>query len=327
MTSDFTLRAPRRVATLALTSAVLLGLGTACGKKPEPAPPPTPQQQLAGTFTFEPRLGTAFRHTLKRVDSFEIVGTPLKETEESELVVSMTITPENNLYRYTLRPLSLGIQVNGAPVFDTPGGRVDLSASKAEVALTINGEAVVTSIQGAESLTKALSDLAVPERRPAVAQMFAPEAIQQLIVERVVERTADLIGNHSNLGNSWGAAPRSPAGYDPVAKQLEVVREADCAAPRCVVVSRTYQIDQNLIWQGAEARVKQFVTSQGGDPAAVRLVKADLKLEDELVVDPRTLEFHGARFQQSATITAQGPQGNLTIQKSSVRTSTYDYGP
>jgi len=306
---------------LALTGSV------ACGSKPAPAPPPSPIQQLAGTFTFEPRLGTAFRHTLKKVDTFEIVGTPVRETEETELTLSMTITPEDNQYRYTLRPLSLRIVLNGAAVFDSPGGQADLSTSGAEVALLINGQAVVTSISGAETLTKALVALTPPDRREAVAQIYAPRAIEQLLVVRVVERTADLIGNHSNVGNSWGARQGAESGYDPVAKQLEVVGEADCAAPRCAVVSRKFNVDQNLIWQAAEGRVKQYVSSQGGDPNSVKVVKTDLKLEDELVVDPRTLEFYGARFEQTATITAQGAQGNLTIKKSSVRTSSYDYAP
>jgi hypothetical protein len=315
---------PRR--SLALALSILAITGTlACGSKPAPAPPPSPIQQLAGTFTFEPRLGTAFRHTLKKVDTFEIVGTPLRETEESELTLSVTITPEDNQYRYTLRPLNLRIVLNGAPVFDTPGGQADLSTSGAEIALLINGQAVVTSIRGAETLTKALVALAPPERREQVAQMYQPRAIEQLLVVRVVERTADLIGNHSNVGNSWGARQAAESGYDPVAKQLEVVGEADCAAPRCAVVSRKFNVDQRLIWQAAEGRVKQYVSSQGGDPNSVKVVKTDLLLEDELVVDPRTLEFHGARFEQKATITAQGPQGNMTVERSSVRTSTYDY--
>lgn len=310
---------------LLLSSALVLTATSACGPKAEPAAPPSPQQQLAGIFTFEPRLGTAFRHTLRRSDTFEIVGSPERQSEESELVISVTITPEENLYRYTLRPTSLSLEINGAAVFDTPGGHVDLSKSGAEVVLLINGEAVVTSIRGAETLTKAMVDLAPAERQGAVGQMFAPQLIEQLIIERVVERTADLVGNHSNLGNTWGAAPRAQKGYEPVAKQLEVVRDADCAAPRCVAVSRKFQIDQNLIWQAAEARVKNFVTSQGGDPASVRLVDTEVKFEDELVVDPRTLEFYGARFEQTATITAQGPKGNLTVRRSSIRTSVYDY--
>jgi hypothetical protein len=320
------LSAPVGLSTLLLASVVALA-SSACGPKAEPAAPPTPQQQLAGIFTFEPRLGTAFHHTLKRVDQFEIVGSPERETEESELVLGVTITPEDNLYRYTLRPASLSIVVNGAPVFDAPGGRVDLSKSGAEVVLLINGQAVVTAIRGADTLTKAVVELAPAERREVVSQMYAPRVIEQLIIERVVERTADLIGNHSNLGNSWGAAPRPQGGYEPVAKQLEVAREADCSAPRCVVVTRKFQIDQNLIWQAAEAKVKNFVASQGGDPASLKVVSTDVKFEDELVVDPRTLEFHGARFEQSATVTAQGPKGNVTAKRSSVRTSAYDYAP
>src|SRR5688572_30936129 len=90
-----------------LVTALAFALGAvACGPKAEPAPPPSPAAQLAGTFTFEPRLGTAFHQTLRRVDEFEIVGSPVREAEESELVLSMTITPEDNLYRYTLRPVS-----------------------------------------------------------------------------------------------------------------------------------------------------------------------------------------------------------------------------
>lgn len=320
------LRMSTSAARFAPVLPFLMALGVAaCGPKAAPSAPPDGVAQLAGTFTFEPRLGTAFRHTLRRVDDFEIVGSAVRETEESELVLDVTITPERNLYRYSLRPVSYSVALNGAPVFDGTGGRADLSASGAEVVLLINGEAVVTEIRGAETVTKAMSDLAPLDRREIVARMFAPRAIEQVLVERVVERTADLLGNHSNIGNSWGTPPRPRSGPDPLAKQVEVVRTEDCGAPRCVVVRRHFDVDETLVWQAAEARVKDFVKSQGGDPATVRLLDAQVKLEDELVVDPRTLEFHGARFEQSATITAQGPQGNITVRRGSVRTSKYDY--
>jgi hypothetical protein len=312
--------------SVSLSAAALLGLIALLGCT-EPPPParPDPAATLAGKFTFEPRLGTAFRHTARRVDQFEVVGAPLREVEESELVWDTTITSEDNKYRYTFRAVRTCLKINGAAVYDSKDGCADLSASGAEVVLLMNGDATITEMRGAATLSAALLEVTPAAHKATAARQFAPEVLERLIVQRVVERSADLLGNFSNVGASWGAVLRTESGQEPVAKELRVTDVRDCAAVRCVVVERQLLLDRQLAWEAARARVEAFVAREGGDPSQVSLIDVDLVLEDELVVDPRTLEFHGARFEQSATVTVQSPKGRLTVRSSSVRTSTYDY--
>jgi hypothetical protein len=106
---------------------------------------------------------------------------------------------------------------------------------------------------------------------------------------------------------------------------LRVTAEEACGAFSCVRVARETRIAPEIVWEAAKADVTNYVTSQGGDPAAVNLEKADVELVDEMLVEPSTLQFHGASFSQAATITVATPKGQLTVKSSLRRASTYTF--
>jgi hypothetical protein len=63
----------------------------------------------------------------------------------------------------------------------------------------------------------------------------------------------------------------------------------------------------------------------GGDPSAIKVIDANVKLEDSLTINPATMDYYGARFDQEATIRVAGPKGELPVAFKLQRESTYKY--
>jgi hypothetical protein len=45
----------------------------------------------------------------------------------------------------------------------------------------------------------------------------------------------------------------------------------------------------------------------------VKLAGAEVKVEDSLLIDPATMDYYGARFDEAATVRVAGPNGELPV--------------
>ena len=88
---------------------------------------------------------------------------------------------------------------------------------------------------------------------------------------------------------------------------------------------REYDVDRKGLFDEVSEDVASYVKSQGGDPNKVKVVGTDVKLEDSLLIDPATMDYHAARFDQRATIRVAGPHGELPISLQLLRETDYKY--
>jgi len=274
----------------------------------------------AGTFTFAPRIGSKFRHVMTRAQELAIVGTPLRQVEEWKLTWDVELSAEQDavLMRATL--VTLGLSVNGATVL--AGDEVTSKQAFVEILMDSTGH--VIDVRRTQTLTDAIVSVARPEAAEVVRGIFHPEALRYHFAVLAAERTADLVGHPAAVGSSWeiDAAADAPGA---ATRTLRVTAEEKCATFTCVKVARETRIAPEIVWESAKAQVADYVSSQGGDPAAVKLEKADVELVDEMLVEPATLQFHSASFDQAATITVGAPSGQLTVKSSLKRTSSYEF--
>ena len=108
-------------------------------------------------------------------------------------------------------------------------------------------------------------------------------------------------------------------------EEIRVVAEEACGAETCLRVVRQYDADQQAIRDSVAAQVKADVQAKGGDPNLVDVTGMDIKHEDTLLIDPATMEYHGANFVQNATVQVTGPEGQLQVAFKLERQSTYAY--
>jgi hypothetical protein len=307
----------RPVKTALVLLASLLVLTPACGPKGDAK---SAEAAEAGTFRFAPRIGSKFRHVMSRTQELSIVGTPLRQVEEWKLTWDMELSAEQDAVLLRATMVTLELAVNGAPVLR--GDEVTSKQAFVEVLLDSTGG--VIDVRRTQTLTDAIVNVARPEAAEAVRAAFHPEALRYHFAVLVAERTLDLSGRPSAVGSSWqvDAAPDAPGA---ATRTLRVTAEEACGAFTCVRVARETRIAPEIVWDAAKADVAAYVTSQGGDATAVNLEKADVELVDEMLVEPATLQFHGASFSQSATIMVQSPKGQLTVKSSLKRASTYTF--
>lgn len=274
----------------------------------------------AGTFTYAPRIGSKFRHVMSRAEELTIVGTPLRQIEEWKLTWDVELSAEQDAVLMRGNLSALQLSVNGAEVLRGD----EVAAKQAFVEILFDKQGRVIDVRRTQTITDAIVSVARPEAADAVRAIFDPEALRYHFAALVAERTADLAGRSSNVGASWqiDAAPDAPGA---ATRTLRVTKAEPCGAFGCVQVARETRIAPELVWESAKADVAAYVASQGGDPATIKLEKADVELVDEMLVEPATLQFHGASFSQSATITVAGPSGQLTIKSSQRRSSTYEF--
>ena len=272
------------------------------------------------TFKYAPRIGSKFRHVMSRVQELTIVGTPLRQIEEWKLTWDVELSTEQNATLMTGRLAALELSVNGAVVLRGD----EVAAQKAFVEILLDSAGQVIDVRRTQTITDAVVSVARPEAAEVVRAAFHPEALRYHFAALVAERTADLSGRSAAVGASWqiDAAPEAPGA---ATRTLRVTAEEPCAPFACVRVARETKIAPEIVWESAKVQVEEYVKSQGGDPALVKLDKAEVALTDEMIVEPATLQFHGATFDQSATITVQGPSGQLTVKSSLKRGSTYQF--
>ena len=271
----------------------------------------------AETFTYAPVLDKRFHHTQRRYEEVSIPGSPMRRSEEWIMDWDVVTKQESNTFRATQRLVGLKININGLELLKGDEIKDDMVA----IDIVTDKDSNVVDVRGAEQLSEALVNLATPEARPQIARVFSAERLKALGVARSLERHADFVGRPSKVGSQWMANDPLTGGT----KEIRVVAEEPCGAQTCLRVARQYDADRQAIQESVAAQVKADVQAKGGDPNQVNVVGMDIKHEDSLLIDPSTMEYHGANFIQNATVKVAGPEGELAVAFKLERQSTYKY--
>ena len=300
---------------LVLVGACLLPCLACSGAAPAPA---TAEAQAAPeTFTFAPALDRPFHYTQRRFEEVSVPGSPMRNSEDWLINWEVVTKQESNHFRRTLRLVGLKISVNG---LDLLQGH-EVKQSFAAIDVLTDKDANVVDIRGTDQLSEALVALASPEGRPGVARLFSPENLKALVLTRSRELNSDFVGRPTKVGSQWMANTPGASGT----RQIRVVAEEPCGSDRCLRVVREYDVDRAAIQANVSAQVAAYVESRGADPSQVKVVGMDLKHEDSLLINPSTMEYHDAKFDEAATIHVSTPEGELAVAFKLQRSSSYEY--
>ena len=268
-------------------------------------------------FTYAPTLNAPYHETMQRYEEMSIPGTPMRDAERWTLDWDVVNGQESNLFKRTLKLVGLKLNVNG--VDQLRGDEIKPSGVTLEV-LT-DKDSNVVDVRGTDQMSAAIVALGTPEAQPVLARIFSPQRLKALAVLRSIEQHADFVGRPAAVGSTWTAADSESGGT----KQVKVISESPCGSAKCVKVERTYEPDKNALFAEVADRVAAYVKSQGADPTQVKLVSLDVKLQDSLVIDPATMDYHGLNFGQDATLHLAGPNGQLPVALKIERSSDYKY--
>lgn len=297
---------------LALGVALFLG---ACGGADTGAK--TPESGNPQKFTYAPPLDKIYHETMRRTEETSIPGSPMRESEQWTMDFDVVTTREANLFKRTRRLVGLKITMNGAEQLKGD----EVKPAMATVDVLTDKDANVVDVRGTDQLSAAIVGLGDAKSQPILQKIFSPERLKALIVVRSMEAHLDLVGRPTPVGSQWTAV-------DPVSggtRQLRVTAETPCGASRCLEVVRQYDVDKQALFAGIAQQVGAYVQAQGGDPSKVALVGMDVKLEDTLLIDPATMEYHRARFNQDAAIKVAGDKAELTVAFKSHRETDVKY--
>jgi hypothetical protein len=296
--------------------ALVIGIvcsASACGGSGTEAKSPT----AGGAFTYAPTLNVPYHETMQRYEEMSIPGTPLRDAERWTLDWDVVNGQEKDLYKQTLKLVGLKLNVNGA---DQLRGDEIKPAGVALDVLT-DKDSNVVDVRGTDQMSAAIVGLGAPDAQPVLKRIFSPERLKALVVLRSIEQHADFVGHPSAVGSTWTAA-------DPDAgstTQISVVSEAPCGSAKCVQVQRKYEVNRDQAFAEVADLVAGYIHSQGGDPSQVKLVGLDVKLEDTMLIDPATMDYHAMHFGQDATLHVAGPKGELPVALKIERQSDYKY--
>ncbi|MEI9935766.1 MAG: hypothetical protein WDO69_00945 [Pseudomonadota bacterium] len=277
----------------------------------------TAAEARAATFVSAPVLNRTHREAMRRSEEFSIPGSPLRNLEEWVLDWDVILRQETNLLRRSMTLVGLKINVNGAQTLR--GDEVKASAVTLDV-LT-DKDSNVVDVRGTEQFSAAIVALGSAESQSVLRRIFSPERLKALAVERSIELHSDFVGRPAQPGSTWMANDPKKGGT----RQIRVLAETPCGASRCVQVRREYDVDRSAIYADVSQRVGAYVQSQGGDPSKVAVTGMDLKLEDSLVIDPATMEYHGAEFLEDMLIHVTGPNGEMPVKLKIQRHTEYRY--
>jgi len=271
----------------------------------------------AGAFVYSPALNVPYRETMQRYEEMSIPGTPMRDAERWTLDWQVVTAQDGSNFKRTLKLVGLKFNANGV---DELRGDEIKSAAPAIVVIT-DKDANVVDVHGTEQLSAAIVALATPEAQPILKRLFSPARLKALVVVRSVEQHADFVGRPSQVGSQWTTTEPDASST----RQIRVVAETPCGASKCVQVQRSYDLDKQAVFDDVSERVASYVQSQGGDPNRVQLTDVAVKLQDSLIIDPATMDYHGARFDEDATIRVAGPNGELPVMFKLQRQSEYKY--
>jgi hypothetical protein len=271
----------------------------------------------SGAFVYAPALNKPYHETMKRYEEVSIPGSPMRDAQQWTLDFDVVTTQETNLFKRSMRLVGLKININGAEQLQGNEVKADL----ATVDVLTDKDSNVVDVRGSDQLSNAIAGLGAPEVQPILKRIFSPQRLKALVILRNVEQHADFVGHPATVGSQWQATEADSG----VIRQVRVTGETPCGAAKCVQVQRTYELDRQAVFAEVSERVAAYVQSQGGDPTKVQLTGMDVKLEDSLVIDPATMDYHSARFSQDATLHVAGPNGELPVAFKVVRERSYKY--
>jgi hypothetical protein len=292
-----------------MAAALLLAASACSGSK-------TASDAKPGAFNYAPALDKPSHETMRRLEEISIPGTPLRNSEEWTLDWDVVTKKDGDNYKRSLKLTGLKIDVNGQPLLKGD----EVKAANATVDIITDKDSKVLDVQGAEQFSKAIVSLGAPDAQPALGRIFSAERLRILAAVRSMELHQDFVGRPAQVGSAWTASDS-----DGSTKQIRVLSEVPCNAGKCVQVVREYKLDEKDLYGEISELVAAYVQEQGGDPSKVGLVGMDVKLEDSLVIDPMTMDYYGAKFDQMATIRVAGPNGELPVSMKVQRENTYRY--
>ncbi|HEY6079701.1 MAG TPA: hypothetical protein VIW29_12890, partial [Polyangiaceae bacterium] len=266
-------------------NVALLGLlSLSCAEAGAQQESNTAAQAKEASFVYAPELDRPHREVMRRSEMLSIPGSPMRNQESWLLDWQVVTRQESNLFRRTLQLVGLKINVNGAELLR--GDEVKGSSVKLEI-LT-DKDSNVVDVRGTQEFSDALVALGSPEAQPVLRRIFSAGRLKALAVERSLELHSDFVGRPSQVGSTWMANDPSMGGT----RQMRVLAQAPCGKAKCVQVKREYDVDRQALYADITQRVGAYVQSQGGDPSKVAVTGMELKLEDSLVIDPATMDYH-----------------------------------
>jgi hypothetical protein len=271
----------------------------------------------SGAFVYAPALNKPYHETMKRYEEVSIPGSPMRDAQQWTLDFDVVTTQETNLFKRSMRLTGLKININGAEQLKGD----EVKADMATVDVLTDKDSNVVDVRGSDQLSNAIAGLGAPEVQPILKRIFSPQRLKALVILRNVEQHADFVGHPATVGSQWQATEADSG----TIRQVRVTGETPCGSGKCVQVQRTYELDRQSVFAEVSERVAAYVQSQGADPSKVQLTGMDLKLEDSLVIDPATMDYHSARFSQDATLHVAGPNGELPVAFKVVRERSYKY--
>jgi hypothetical protein len=271
----------------------------------------------SATFVYAPSLNKPSRETMKRYEEMSIPGTPVRDAEEWTMDWEVVTTQEANLFKRSLKLVGLKIKSNGLDLLRGD----EVKANTVVIDVLTDKDSNVVDVRGTDQFSSAIAGLGSPEAQPALRRIFSPERLKALVVVRSMELHADFVGRPSQVGSKWMANDPGGGGT----KEIRVVAESPCGASKCVQVERKYDVDRKALYAMVSERVGAYVQSQGGDPSQVQVTGMDIKLEDSLLIEPNSMDYHGARFVQEAAIKVAGPKGELPVAVKVQRETSYQY--
>jgi len=281
------------------------------------APAPNSAQAGSGAFVYAPALNKPYRETMTRYEEVSIPGSPMRDSQKWTMDFDVVTSNEANLFKRSHRLVGLKINVNGAEQLRGDEVKADL----ATVDVLTDKDSNVVDVRGTDQLSDAIAHLGAPEVQALLKRIFSADRLKSLVILRNLEQHADFVGRPAQVGSQWQATEAGSG----VIRQIRVAGETPCDGTKCLQVQRVYDLDKQAVFAEVSERVADYVKAQGFDPTKVTLTSMDIKLEDSLVIDPATMDYHGARFSQDATLHVTGPNGELPVAFKVLRERSYKF--
>jgi len=308
----------QRYAGLFLVLSALSGAACKSGQTSANAPSTSLKK-----FVFAPRVGLTFQHEMKNLDEIAVTGSSFRDSVESRVLWEVKVKEDSSgKYNYVRRLVEFGLKVNGAELLK---GK-EVEPRRAEIVQVMSKDGHVIDVSGTAQITEALAALvADPTAKARIKEMFSPENIRELLRARAVDAFDEVVGKPADVGSSWSAKEN----YGPLKGKMVFVDSAlGCGGRSCVKLKRAFDVDQQKVGEAVRQRMAGFLKESGADPAAVKLVDSNLKVEDTFVVEQDTCHFHDSSLVQEGQFVFEGPQKNrVAVTLTSKQTSHAEYPP